>query len=162
MITNRSAPAPSIMPVLVYRNVADAIDWLSKAFGLQEYYRHTERDGFVSNAQMRHGDAWILLGGSRKEYQARHPERRAAQSVMIFVEDAEAHYRRAKAAGVTILVELVDTRFGERQYKAEDPEGHQWWFSQHLADVAPDAWGATVATAAATTAATTTAAGAKP
>lgn len=60
---------------------------------------------------------------------------------MVRVEDVNAHYARAKASGARILMEPTDFEYGERQYSAEDPAGHQWTFSQTLADVAPEEWG---------------------
>jgi len=64
-------------------------------------------------------------------------------SVMVRVEDARAHCERARAHGVTIVMEPTDFEYGERQYTAEDLAGHQWTFSETLADVAPEEWGGT-------------------
>ena len=64
-------------------------------------------------------------------------------SVIVRVEDADAHCRQARAAGARIVREPTDFEYGERQYTAEDPAGHQWTFSQTLADVAPEEWGGT-------------------
>ncbi len=54
---------------------------------------------------------------------------------------ARAHCERARAHGARILMEPTDFEYGERQYRAEDPAGHQWTFSETLADVAPEQWG---------------------
>jgi uncharacterized glyoxalase superfamily protein PhnB len=62
-------------------------------------------------------------------------------SVIVRVEDVHAHCERARAHGARILMEPVDFEYGERQYTAEDPAGHQWTFSETLADVAPEEWG---------------------
>ncbi len=62
---------------------------------------------------------------------------------MVRVEDAHAHCRHARTRGASILMEPTDFEYGERQYTAEDPAGHQWTFSETLADVAPEAWGGT-------------------
>ena len=66
------------------------------------------------------------------------------QSLSVFVADVNAHYVRTKAAGAKIVEELNETAYGERQYVAEDPEGHRWLFAQHVRDVAPEEWGAVV------------------
>jgi uncharacterized glyoxalase superfamily protein PhnB len=63
---------------------------------------------------------------------------------MVRVERADAHCTRAREHGAHILMEPTDLEFGERQYTAEDPAGHQWTFSETLADVAPEAWGGTL------------------
>lgn len=57
------------------------------------------------------------------------------------VEDARAHCEQAREHGARILQEPTDFDYGERQYSAEDPAGHQWTFSETLADVAPEEWG---------------------
>jgi uncharacterized glyoxalase superfamily protein PhnB len=66
------------------------------------------------------------------------------QSLTIFVEDVEAHYRIAKAAGARILEEPHVTCYGELQYASLDLEGHHWLFSRHVLDANPVEWGATV------------------
>ena len=62
----------------------------------------------------------------------------------MFVADVGAHYTRAKAAGATIVEELHETIYGERQYGACDLDGHHWLFSSHARDVSPAEWGATI------------------
>jgi uncharacterized glyoxalase superfamily protein PhnB len=62
----------------------------------------------------------------------------------VFVEDVDAQCARAKAAGAKIIEEMNEPFYGERQFCAEDLEGHQWLFSRHMKDVAPEEWGATV------------------
>jgi predicted enzyme related to lactoylglutathione lyase len=67
------------------------------------------------------------------------------QSLTVFVDDLEAHFRRAKAAGAKLLEDLHETVYGELQYATEDLDGHHWLFSRHARDLSPDEWGATVA-----------------
>jgi uncharacterized glyoxalase superfamily protein PhnB len=66
------------------------------------------------------------------------------QNLTIFVEDVDAHYAKAKEAGARIVEELRETEYGERQYGAEDLDGHLWLFSRHARDVSPEEWGARV------------------
>ncbi|MGA3259177.1 MAG: VOC family protein, partial [Bryobacteraceae bacterium] len=142
---NRSVPADVILPHLTYRNVADALAWLTKAFGFVEHYRFGEPGGRVNGAQMHLGDAWIMLNsaraGSASPAQAGHQ----TQSLTVFVDDVDAHFERAKLAGAKIVEDLHETAYGERQYGVEDLEGHHWLFSRHARDVDPAEWGATVA-----------------
>jgi uncharacterized glyoxalase superfamily protein PhnB len=63
----------------------------------------------------------------------------------VFVADVDAHYGRSRDEGAKIVEELHETVYGERQYAAEDLEGHRWLFSQHARDLAPEDWGARVA-----------------
>ena len=62
----------------------------------------------------------------------------------MHVEDLDRHYEHAKQRGAHILQPPTTHPFGERQYTAEDPEGHRWTFSQSVADVEPEEWGAMV------------------
>ena len=143
MVVNQSAPAASVVPILIYADVARAIDWLSAAFGFKERLR-AERQGIVGHAQLVVADGAIMLGRQGAEY---HPPRpgEVQQYVHVTVENADAHFERAKNAGARIVQPPHDMPFGERQYTAEDPEGHRWTFSQHIADVPPQAWGAVAA-----------------
>jgi uncharacterized glyoxalase superfamily protein PhnB len=63
---------------------------------------------------------------------------------MVRVDDADTHCERARKYGARILMEPTTFEYGERQYTAEDPAGHQWTFSETLDDVAPDTWGGTL------------------
>jgi uncharacterized glyoxalase superfamily protein PhnB len=62
----------------------------------------------------------------------------------VLVDDVDAHYERARAAGAEILEEPADQEYGDRRYAAMDPEGHHWFFAQQLRAAAPEEWGATV------------------
>lgn len=145
MISNRSVPVNTVLPHLVYQNVAEAIAWLTKTFGFTEYYRYGEPRGPVNGAQMHLGNAWIMLQRERADRASPGRVGYGTQSLTIFVEDVEAHFQRAKTAGAKIVEELHETEYGEMQYGAEDLDGHHWLFSRHARDVSPEQWGATLA-----------------
>jgi uncharacterized glyoxalase superfamily protein PhnB len=134
------------MPHLLYENVGQALTWLSEAFGFSEHYRYVGPDGSVSNAQMYLGNAWIMLGSSSPGDPVARGGR-PPQSPVVFVTDVDAHFERARRAGAKIIAAPADSLFGERQYGAEDVEGHHWYFSQHVRDVSPEEWGAVLAKA---------------
>ncbi|HYM95912.1 MAG TPA: VOC family protein [Candidatus Sulfotelmatobacter sp.] len=138
MKRNRSMPQPAVIPVLIYPDVREAVDWLSQAFGFRERVRIGENH----RSQLHFGDGAVIVADVRND---RRPPRQgeATHSVMVRVEDARAHCERARANGARILMEPKDFEYGERQYTAEDPAGHQWTFSQTIADVAPEDWGGT-------------------
>lgn len=144
MIANRSVPADTVLPHLVYQDVAAAVDWLTRTFGFAEHYRYgaPEEPG---GAQMHLGNAWIMLRRARPG--SASPKQLGAwtQSLTVFVDDVDAHIRTARSAGATIVEDLHETEYGERQYGAEDLDGHRWLFSRHVRDKSPDEWGATVA-----------------
>jgi uncharacterized glyoxalase superfamily protein PhnB len=140
---NRSIPADVILPHITYQDVAAALAWLSKAFGFTEHFRYGQSpDGQVQGAQLHLGEAWIMLNSPRTGRSTPAQLGAGTQSLTIFIEDVDAHYARAKSAGVKIMEDLHETEYGERQYCAQDPEGHQWIFSRHAKDVAPSDWGA--------------------
>ena len=144
MLTNRSAPDATVVPILVYADVSKAIEWLTSAFGFVERLR-VEHDGVVSHAQFVVGDGAIIIGREGGPFQAPHGNG-VSQYVHVTVQNVDAHYDHAKTCGARVLKAPSDMPFGERQYTAQDHAGHWWTFSQHIADVAPEAWGAKVAT----------------
>ena len=137
-------PAETLLPHLVYGNVADALSWLNKAFGFVEDFRYGEPGGPVQGAQMHLGNAWIMLGSTRPGRASPAQVGLRTQSLTVFVDDVDAHSERAKSAGAKIVEELHETPYGERQYGAEDLEGHHWLFSKHVRDVSAAEWGATL------------------
>ena len=130
-----------IVPMIAYEDAAVAIDWLGRAFGFRERgQRYTESDGRVSHAELEFEDAPIFVATPTRDYQSpRHHRETCAASkkwsavpwvvdgIQVEVEDVDAHFARAKAAGAVILSEPRDNPAG-RLYRAEDPEGHRWMF----------------------------------
>ena len=135
----------TITPYLLYADVEGALDFLARAFGFREHLRFTGEGGYVNHAEMRLGDAYIFLGDPGDDY--RNPKQLGQETVGIYVlvDDVDAHYERAKAAGAEIRGEPEDQEYGERRYIAVDPEGHMWFFAQPIRDVAPEEWGAQLA-----------------
>jgi uncharacterized glyoxalase superfamily protein PhnB len=138
MRSNRSIPAATVIPVLIYPDVREAVAWLSAAFGFAERVRIGEDH----RSQLSVGDGAVIIGDVRHD---RRPPRsgEVTHSVMVRVPDARGHCERAREHGARILMEPTDFEYGERQYSAEDLAGHQWTFSETLADVAPEEWGGT-------------------
>jgi len=136
---NRSIPSAAVIPVLIYPDVREAVDWLTTGFGFVERVRIGENH----RSQLRFGDGAVIVGDVRHD---RLPPRtgEVTHSVMVRVEDANAHCERARSHGARILMEPTDFEYGERQYTAEDHAGHQWTFSETLDDVAPETWGGTL------------------
>jgi uncharacterized glyoxalase superfamily protein PhnB len=140
---NRSVPVETVLPHVMYRDIDEAITWLSRAFGFLEHYRYGTDP--VSGAQMRTGNAFVMI--KRAEPQIALPDQLGYRThiLTIFLDGVEECYERAKAAGARILEEPHETIYGEFQYAALDLAGHQWVFSRHARDLDPVQWGATVA-----------------
>ena len=141
MMKNRSVPADALLPHVHYRHLVKAIDWLTEVFGFVEHYRYGDA---LSGAQVHLGDAWIMLKAGQPEWLSPAELGYGTQSLTIFVEDVDGHFKRAKAAGAKILEEPHETVYGEWQYAAEDLEGHHWLFSRHARDLSPEEWSATM------------------
>jgi uncharacterized glyoxalase superfamily protein PhnB len=138
---NRSIPSSTVVPVLIYPDVRAAVEWLTEAFGFAERVQIGEDH----RSQLSVGDGAVIIGDVRHDRRPPRPGE-STHSVMVRVEDAKAHCERARQGGARILMEPTDFEYGERQYTAEDPSGHQWTFSETLEDVAPDAWGGILVT----------------
>lgn len=130
MLTNRSMPVASVIPVLGYRDVPAAAAWLCDRFGARERLRIG-----------RHRVQMTISEGAFVVAEAEEPGRAGAFSLMVRVADVEAHFRHALARGVTMLEPPTYYPYGEKQYSAEDLAGHVWTFSQTFDDVDPAAWG---------------------
>jgi uncharacterized glyoxalase superfamily protein PhnB len=130
---------PRITPYLLYVDVAAALDWLSRAFGFEERGdRFTGPDGKVNHAEMKLGSGIVMMGCPGPDY--RNPKQlgHRTQQLYVYVEDVDAHCARARAAGADIEQEPTDQFYGDRTYAAADPEGHHWYFAQHVRDVSPE------------------------
>jgi uncharacterized glyoxalase superfamily protein PhnB len=134
--SNRSVPNSTVIPVLIYPDVRVAVIWLTGAFGFVERVRIGEDH----RSQLQFGEGAVIVGDVGGD---RTPPKsgEVTHSVLVRVEDARAHCEQARSYGARILMEPTDMAFGERQYTAVDPAGHQWTFSETLTDMAPEEWG---------------------
>jgi len=140
-MNNRSVPVSTVLPHLVYRDIDEACAWLNRVFGFKEYFRYGQP---VSGIQMFLGGAVIMISGPRERTQSPAIVGSNTQMITVIVGDVDAHYARTREQGATIWEELHETVYGERQYGAEDLDGHRWLFAAHARDVSPEQWGATI------------------
>ena len=138
MPANPPPGMPRITAYLLYEDVAGALDWLTKAFGLRERMRIADPGGRVSHAEMELEEGVVMLGCPGPDY--RNPRRLGAvtQELYLYVDGVDEHFERARAAGAKILEKPTDQFYGDRRYRAADPEGHHWVFAEHVRDVAPE------------------------
>jgi uncharacterized glyoxalase superfamily protein PhnB len=141
-MNNRSVPTTTLIPHIVYRSLPDACAWLTRVFGFTEHFRYGDP---VSGMQLHLGDAYIMITGPRPSPQTQSPAILGActQFLTIIVPNVDAHYLHTQQEQAIIWEELNETVYGERQYGAEDLDGHRWIFSQHARDLSPTDWGAT-------------------
>lgn len=130
VLSNRSMPADVLVPVLGYPSVTEAVHRLGKTFGFGLRWQAGEHRAQVSVGP---GAAIAIVQGSPPENSGDH--------VMVRVLDVAAHRLRAQAAGAEVT-EVEEHPYGERQYTATDFAGRRWVFTESVADVAPEDWGA--------------------
>jgi uncharacterized glyoxalase superfamily protein PhnB len=122
-----------------------AFRWLEEAFGFEPLFVILDENENLAHSEMTYGDSVVMVGSEWSENH-RSPQNLAGkntQTVHVQLargEDIDAHCARAKAAGAEIL-QTPDTQFyGDRTYRARDPEGHIWTFGVTVSEVGPEAW----------------------
>ena len=131
---------PTVVPMLSYEDGIAALEWLCNAFGFRETARFTTPDGKLSHGEMATGNGLIMLASPTPEYRGPKRHREVCEQarkwsevpwiidgVLVYVNDLDRHFQRAKAAGATMLSEIEEGPPG-RRYRAEDLEGHRWFF----------------------------------
>jgi uncharacterized glyoxalase superfamily protein PhnB len=123
-----------IIPVLTYRDIPAAHDFLVQAFGFAPGGIHRSPDGHAVHGEVRAGTAAIWLHRVATEHHLDSPAAVdvANSGLVVRVDDVDAHYQRARSAGARIDSEPVDQPYGQREYGARDLEGHRWWFAARI------------------------------
>jgi uncharacterized glyoxalase superfamily protein PhnB len=133
---------PAVIPMIAYEDGVAALEWLANAFGFRERARQIGADGKLSHGEMEAGAGIIMLATPTPDYVSPRRHRETCEQarkwsavpwiidgVLVYVDDLDAHFARAKAAGAAILSEIQTNPSG-RGYRAEDMEGHRWFFME--------------------------------
>jgi uncharacterized glyoxalase superfamily protein PhnB len=137
---------PRIASAVFYDEPLKAIDWLCNAFGFEVRIKVIGDDGELKHSELTYGGGVVMvsdvkrLAGDRDTSHRRSPASMGGgntQSMMVYVDDVEAHFAHARAAGARIVSELKTSDHGEdywtdRGYEVVDIGGHHWWFIQRL------------------------------
>jgi len=136
---------PRISSALYYRDPAAAIDWLCRAFGFEVRLKVVGDGGRIEHSELVFGEGVVMVADEAKLRPGLFPYGKSprsvnggnTQSLLVYVDDAEAHCARARASGAKIVSEPKTQDYGQdywadHLYSAEDLEGHQWWFSQRM------------------------------
>jgi len=131
---------PRVMPYLIVDGAADAIDFYKSVFGATERMRMPGPDGRIGHAELHIGDSVIMLADEYPEMEIRGPRTIGGTPVTlhVYVEDADAAFERALAAGATSSRAMELRFYGDRSGQFEDPFGHKWDVATHVEDVSPD------------------------
>jgi uncharacterized glyoxalase superfamily protein PhnB len=137
---------PRISSSLFYKEARPAITWLCEAFGFEVRLLVEGEGGRVEHSELVFGDGLIMVGEEARQTDKARVGRSPrtvgganTQSVMVYVDDLDAHCARARAAGAVVTYEPAISDYGEdywtdKSYGCEDLEGHHWWFCQRLRD----------------------------
>jgi PhnB protein len=127
-------------PYLIIKGAANALEFYKKAFDAAEIMRIPAPGGTVGHAEIKIGNAIIMLADEFPEMNHRSPQSFGGTpvSILVYVQDVDAFVKRAVAAGAKALTPVENKFYGDRSGSLEDPFGHQWHFSTHVEDVPPD------------------------
>ncbi len=142
MSDNTPETSQTVTPYLFYEDVAGALAWLTRVFGLVEREVETMKneEGKVVHAAMLMGSGSIMMGCPSADYKNPKKLGQATQQLYVYVDAVDQHFKNAKAEGATILSELEDTFYGDRRYGVEDLEGHNWYFAEKVREMKPEDW----------------------
>jgi len=128
----------SLTPGLTCKNASAAMELYKKAFGAVEQSRMAGPDGKILHAEMQIGDSRMFLADEFPGMAAAPtPGAPPSQSMFLYVDDVDAVYQKAVAAGCTAAMPVADMFWGDRFGKVIDPFGHHWNLATHKEDVAP-------------------------
>jgi PhnB protein len=127
-------------PYLSIKDAAHAIEFYKKAFGAREIMRMPHPDGKIGHAEIRIGDAPIMLADEFPEMNFRSPKSLGGTpvNILVYVNDVDAVVGEAVAAGAKLSRPVADQFYGDRVGVLEDPFGHSWSFATHIEDVSAE------------------------
>lgn len=130
----------ALTPYLTVGDAAAALEFYGKAFGAEELFRMDGPPGKIGHAEMKIGEGRFMLADEVEAWGNRSPETLGGTgtSLMMYVEDADAVFRRAIEAGATEVMPVQDHFYGDRSGMVEDPFGHRWTIATHVEDVSPE------------------------
>jgi PhnB protein len=125
---------------LIVKGAAKAIDWYKDVFGATEIMRMPAPGGRIGHAELKVGDSVLMVADEDQSmgYTAPQAGSRSPVGILIYLEDVDSVYKKAKASGATIEQELTDKFYGDRSAGIADPFGHRWYISTHTEDVTPE------------------------
>ena len=130
----------TVTPYLAVGDAAQAIDFYTRAFGAKEVVRMDAPGGKIGHAELEIGDSRIMLSDPFPQSSTKPPKDLGGTSfsVMMYVEDVDAAFKRAVDAGASVSMELSDMFWGDRFGSVTDPFGHSWSLATHVEDVPPE------------------------
>ncbi len=130
----------TVTPYITVRNAAAALEFYKEAFGAVEVMRFDMPGGGIAHAEIQIGDSKVMLGDENPQWGNKSPQTLggSAGGLCVYVEDCDAVYEKALAAGATVMKPLADQFYGDRSGTVIDPFGHAWTIATHKEDVSLD------------------------
>ena len=119
----------TVTPYLVVDGATNVLDFVKQAFGAEEKLRMDGPDGTIGHAEVQIGDSIVMMGDAGAENPA------MPAMIHLYVDDCDATYERALAAGGTSEREPTDQFYGDRSAGVRDSAGNLWWIATHVEDV---------------------------
>jgi PhnB protein len=128
----------SLQPYLIVKNCAAALEFYKKALGATERMRMTRPDGTIGHAEIQIGDTCVMMADENPQIEAFSPEHYGGSPISLhfYVENCDAAFQRAMAAGGKQKREPTDQPYGDRNAGIIDPFGYTWWMSTPIAAAA--------------------------
>jgi len=143
-MANKPQPIPggyhTVTPYLIVKDGTSALDFYHRAFGAAELMRMPGPGGKIMHAEIRIGDSRIMLAEEFPEMGAVSPQslNGSPVGIVLYVEDVDALFARAVAAGGKMERPVQDQFYGDRSGTLLDPSGHRWTIATHIEDVSPE------------------------
>jgi uncharacterized glyoxalase superfamily protein PhnB len=131
----------TVTPTFTFKDSRKALDFYKKALGAVETFVMPGPGGKgVMHASMKIGNSNIMMGDESREMPCRSAQTLGGSPVSfyLYVEDADAAFKKAVTAGASVLMPLQDAFWGDRTGTVKDPFGHSWTFATHTRDLTPD------------------------
>lgn len=122
----------TVTPWIISRDTAALLDFITKAFDGTEIARVSNDDGTIGHAEIRIGDSIVMGFDARPVWPA------LPAFLRLYVEDGDAVFQQALAAGASSVTEMTELFWGDRVGRVRDPLGNVWWIQQRVADLAPE------------------------
>ena len=122
----------TVTPYLTVEDLPQMLEFVQAAFGATVHEAIAGEDGKVRHAEVQIGDSKVMIGQARDQWKSR------PGALYLYVDDTDANYQKAVAAGAKTLMEPSDQFYGDRNAGVEDPQGNYWWIATHVEDVSPE------------------------
>ena len=119
-----------VTPYLYYEDVEAALTFLANAFSFRTFGEQVrDGQGRLTHAAAQLGENVVMMGCPGPAYRSPRRLGQATFSLYVNIDDVDAHFTQAKAAGAKIIEDPTDTPYGDRRYGVTDLEGHEWYFA---------------------------------